>query len=70
MIIKRIDNKKEINTDIPKRKGEGYSISALKMQKLHQVDDVGIGSPLGPVLANTFTVKLGQNAIPALSDDT
>ena len=34
-----------------------------------QVDGVAMGSPLGPVLANIFTVDLERNIIPTLSND-
>ena len=34
-----------------------------------QIDGVAMGSPLGPVLADTFMVKLEQNIITTLSKD-
>ena len=34
-----------------------------------QVDGVAMGSPLGPVLPNIFTVDLERNIIPTLSND-
>ena len=34
-----------------------------------QVDDIAMGSPLGPVLANIFMVELKQNIIPTLFKD-
>ena len=34
-----------------------------------QVDGAAMGSPLGPVLANIFTVDLERNIIPTLSND-
>ena len=34
-----------------------------------QVDDIAMGSYLGPVLVNIFMVELEWNIIPALSSD-
>ena len=34
-----------------------------------QVDDIAMGSHLGPVLVNIFMVELEWNIIPALSSD-
>ena len=76
IIIKRIYDKKEINTDIPKK--EMRELLYLCTKNAHftlnnktyfQVDGVAMGSPLGPVLANIFMVKLERNTIPALSND-
>ena len=76
IIIKRIYDKKEINTDIPKK--EMRELLYLCTKNAHftlnnktyfQVDGVAMGSPLGPVLANIFMVELERNIIPALSND-
>ena len=76
IIIKRIYDKKEINTDIPKK--EMRELLYLCTKNAHftlnnktylQVDGVAMGSPLGPVLANMFMVELQQNMVPTLSND-
>ena len=76
IIIKRIYDKKEINTDIPKK--EMRELLYLCTKNAHftlnnktyfQVDGVAMGSPLGPVLANIFMVELERNIIPTLSSD-
>ena len=76
--IKRIYDKKEVNTDIPKK--EVRELLYLCNKNAHftlndkmylQVDGVAMGSPLGPVLANIFMVELerNMNIIPTLSND-
>lgn len=59
---------KKINNDIPKQNTKELSI--LYTNNVHftfnneiytQIDDVAMGSPLGPVLANTFMVTLEQS---------
>ena len=76
IIIKRIYDKKEINTDIPKK--EMRELLYLCTKNAHftlnnktylQVDGVAMDSPLGPVLANIFMVALERNIIPTLSND-
>ena len=76
IIIKRTYDKKEINTDIPKK--EMRELLYLCTKNAHftlnnktylQVDGVAMGSPLGPVLANIFMVELKRNIIPTLSND-
>ena len=34
-----------------------------------KIDDVAMGSPLGPSLANIIMLELEQNMIPTLSND-
>ena len=76
IIIKCIYDKKEINTDIPKK--EMKQLLYLCAKNVHftlnskmyfQVDGVAMGSPLGPVLGNIFMVELERNIIPTLSND-
>ena len=76
IIIKRIYDKKEINTDMPKK--EMRELLYLCFKNTHftrnnkpnlQVDSVAMSSPLGPVLANIFMVELERNIIPTLSYD-
>ena len=76
IIIKRIYDKNEINTNIPKQ--EMKELLYLCTKNAHftlnsktyvQVDGVAMGSPLGLVLANIFMVELEQNIIPTLSKD-
>ena len=75
MIIKRIYDKNEINTNILKQ--EMKELLYLCGKNAHftwnsktyvQVDGVAMGSPRGPVLANIFMAELEQN-IPTLSKD-
>ena len=75
MIIKRIYDKNEINTNILKQEMKEllYLCSknahfTLNSKTYLQVDGVAMGSPRGPVLANIFMVELEQN-IPTLSKD-
>ena len=76
IIIKRIYDNKNINTDVPKN--ELREILYLYTKNAHftinnktylQVDGVAMDSPLGPVLANIFMVELERNVITALSND-
>ena len=76
IIIKRIYDKKEINTDIPKK--EMRELLYLCTKNAHftlnnktylQVDGVAMGSPLGLVLANIFMAELERNIIPTLFND-
>ena len=76
IIIKRIYDKNEINTNIPKQ--EIKELLHLCPKNAHftlnskayvQVEGVAMGSPLGPVLVNIFMVELEQNIIPTLSKD-
>ena len=76
IIIKRIYDKKEINTDIPKK--EMRELLYLCTKNAHftpnnktylQVDGVAMASLLSPVLANIFMVELKRNIIPTFSND-
>ena len=76
IIIKRIYDKNEINTSIPKQEMKELlylctknAYFTLNIKTYVQVDGVAIGSPHGPVLANIFMVELEQN-ISTLSKDT
>ena len=76
IIIKRIFNKNKINTKIPKQEMKELlylctknAHFTLNSKKYVQVDGVAMGFPLGPVLANIFTVELEQNIIPTLYKD-
>ena len=73
IIIKRIYDKKEINTDLPKKEMRELlylctknAHFTLKNKTYLQAE---MGSPLGPVLANIFMVELERNIIPTLSND-
>ena len=75
IILKRVCEKKEIITTIPKR--EMKELLYLCTKNVHfsfnneiymQNDGVAMGSPLGPVLANIFMVELERAIIPSLSD--
>ena len=74
VILRRIYEKKEIVTDIPRC--EMRELLYLYTKNVHltfnnniyiQNDSVAIGSPLGPVLANIFMVELETALIPNLS---
>ena len=76
IIIKRIYDKNEINTNIPKQEMKELLYLCTKNAhftlntKTYVKDDgVAMGSPLGPMLANIFMVELEQNIIPTLSKD-
>ena len=73
MILRRIYEKKEIVTDIPKC--EMRELLYLCTKNVHfalnnkiyiQNEGVAMGSPLGPVLANVFKVELETVSIPNL----
>ena len=75
-IIKRIYDKKEINTNIWKQEMKEllyfctkYTHFTLSSKQYLQVDGVAMGFPLGPVLANIFMVVFEQNIIPTLPKD-
>ena len=76
IIIERIYDKKEINTDISKKVMRELLCLCTKNAQFTlnnktylQVDSVAMGSPLGLVLANIFMVELERNIIPPLSND-
>ena len=75
IILKRIYKNKEINTFISKK--DMKDIIILCTKSVHcsmngdiylQVDGNSMGSPLGPVLAGIFMVKLKRSIVPKLSN--
>jgi len=58
IILDRIYNRKELNTEITRNE--------LKESNI-QTDGVAMGSPLGPVIAGIFMVELEQKLLPELS---
>ena len=75
IILKRVYQKKEITTTIPKR--EMKELFYLYTKGIHysfnnefyiQHDGVAMGSPLGPVLAKKIMVELEKTIRPSLSD--
>ena len=75
IIIRRIYEFKEIDTRITKN--EMRELILLCTKNVHftftgetftQVDCVAMRSPLAPILANIFMVKLERNSIPVLKD--
>ena len=76
IIIKRIYDKTEINTNIRKQEIKELLYLfpknppfTLNSKTYVQIDGVAMEFPLGPVLANIFMVELEQNTIPTLSKD-
>ena len=76
IIIKRICDKKEINTNISKYEIKDLLYFCTKNTHftLHsktylQVDGIAMEFPLGPVLATIFMVVFEQNIIPTLPKD-
>ena len=76
IIIKRIYDTNEINTNIWKQEMKELlylctknANFTLNSKTYVQVDGVALGSPFGPVLANIFMVELEQSIIPTLSND-
>ena len=74
IIIKCIYDKKEINTDLPKK--EMRELLYLCTKNLHFIYlknkaylQVEMGSPLGPVSGIIFMVELERNIIPTLSNE-
>jgi len=55
IILDRIYNRKELNTEITRNE--------LKESNI-QTDGVAMGSPLGPVIAGIFMVELEQKLLP------
>ena len=75
VILNRIYEKNEISTDITK--SEMKELLNLCTKSVHftfenniyvQNDDVAVGSPLGPILANMFMVELERSVIETLMD--
>ena len=73
-ILKRIYDKNEVNTNIPKQKMRDLLFLCTKNVHFSyngdiyiQVDGVAMGSPLGPVLAGIFMVELERTILPALT---
>ena len=75
IIIKRIYDKNEINTNITKKEMKVLYFSTkhvhftLNTETYIEIDGVVMGSPLGPVLANNFMEEPEENIIPTLSKD-
>ena len=76
ILIKRIYDRNEINTNIAKQ--EMKELLYLCTKNAHftlnsktyvQIGGVAMGFPLGTVLANIFMVELEQNIIPTLPKD-
>ena len=72
IIIEKIYEKNEINTNVSKQEMKELlylctknAYFALNNKTYIQVDGIAMGSPLGPV----FMVELEQNIIPTLSKD-
>ena len=75
IIIKRISEKHEITTAFTKHEMKKLLTICTKNVHFHfnnniyiQIDGVAMGSPLGPVLANIFMVKLENVLVPKLND--
>ena len=75
IILNRIYDKREINTDITR--SEMKKLLYLRTKNVHFLfdnnfyihnDGVAIGSPLGPVLANIFMVELKHSVILGLAN--
>ena len=75
IILKRIYERKEINTSFTKQ--ELKELILLSTKGVHftlcnesyiQTDGVAIGYPLGPVLSGIFMVELENNLVPTLSN--
>ena len=73
--LKRIYERKEINTSISKK--EMKQLLTLCTKNVHftydnkvyqQNDGVAMGSPLGPVLSGIFMVKLENSLVPTLNE--
>ena len=73
VILRRIYNKNEIHTNI--KKSEMKELLLLCIKNVHymlnsdihqQFDGVAMGSPLGPVMAGIFMVKLERTLLPRL----
>ena len=75
LIIKKIYDNHEINTNISRKEMKDFFILCTKNvhfsldgQIYIQCDGVAMGSPLGPVLAGIFMVELDRTLIPQLCE--
>ena len=75
VILKRIYNKNEVNTNIPKQ--QMRDLLFLRTKNMHfsyngdiytQADSVAMDSPLGPVLAGIFMIELERTILPTLRE--
>ena len=73
--VKRIYERKEINTSISKK--EMKQLLTLRTKNVHftygnkvyqQNDGVAMGTPLGPVLSGIFMVELANSLVPTLNE--
>ena len=69
IILKRIYVNKEITTDIPKQEIKELLHFTFNNETYIQVDNVVMGLPLSPVLANIFMVELETSVKPNLSNE-
>ena len=75
VILKRIYDENEVNTNIPKQQMRDLLFLCTKNVHFNyngdiytQVDGVAMGSPLGPVLAGIFMVELERTILPTLRE--
>lgn len=75
IVLKRIYDKNEIKTTIPRDEMRKLLILCTKSvqfmfnEKFYfQLDSVAMGSPLGSVIANILMVELEQTLVPQLQD--
>ena len=75
VILKRIYDENEVNTNIPKQRMRDLLFLCTKNVHFSyngdiytQVDGVAMGSPLGPVLAGIFMVELERTILPTLRE--
>ena len=75
VILKRIYNENEVNTNIPKQQMRDLLLLCTKNVHFSyngdiytQADGVAMGSPLGPVLAGIFMVELERTILPTLRE--
>ena len=75
VILKRIYDENEVNTNIPKQQMRDLLLLCTKNVHFSyngdistQADGVAMGSPLGPVLAGIFMVELERTILPTLRE--
>ena len=75
VILKRIYDENEVNTNIPKQQMRDLLLLCTKNVHFSyngdiytQADGVATGSPLGPVLAGIFMVELERTILPTLKE--